>query len=120
MSIAFAALFGLAFGSFANAAIDRIPRGLALTGRSRCDGCARELRAHELIPVLSYLLLRGNCGGCKAPIGIRTPLVEVDCAVGFAASFGLFDAPLAFAMSAVLAATTIGAGIMVERRRIHA
>jgi prepilin signal peptidase PulO-like enzyme (type II secretory pathway) len=119
MTLVVAALFGLAFGSFANAAIDRTRTNRSLLGRSGCDGCARELAAWELVPVLSYLLLRGRCSTCGARIGARTPFVEAACGALFATSFALLPAPLAFASSAA----SIGIVLTVafaERRRIAA
>ena len=52
------------------------PLGLARPG-SRCGHCSRPVRWYENIPVLSYLLLRGRCAGCKGAIGLRYPLVEL-------------------------------------------
>jgi prepilin signal peptidase PulO-like enzyme (type II secretory pathway) len=84
MGAAIAALFGLAFGSFLNAALDRLPRRQSLLGRSRCEVCARVLGPHELVPVLSYAAQRGRCRGCGSSIGLRTPLLEIVCAGAFA------------------------------------
>ena len=98
------ALLGLLVGSFLNVVIYRLPvmmerawrhdcAGLdedqvvdsALTEeepfnlvvpRSRCPHCGHLIRAHENIPVISYLLLRGRCGQCRAPISLRYPLIE--------------------------------------------
>ncbi len=70
--------FGLVVGSFANVCIHRIPRGVSVvTPRSRCPRCERPLSAAENIPVLSWLFLRGRCRGCRAPISLRYPLVEL-------------------------------------------
>lgn len=52
------------------------PLGVA-TPRSRCPHCGHAIRAHENIPVLSWLALRGRCSACKAPISARYPLVEL-------------------------------------------
>ncbi len=104
MVVVVAAAFGLAFGSFANAVIDRLPRGRSLHGRSGCDACGRELRPTELVPVVSYVVLRGRCATCGAPIGIRTPIVESACGVAFA---------LAFAATPQLAATMLSAAVVV-------
>lgn len=73
------AVFGLIIGSFLNAAIYRLPRpGMSLTHprRSHCPACGREIRARENIPVLSWLLLRGRCAGCRTRISWRYPFVE--------------------------------------------
>jgi leader peptidase (prepilin peptidase)/N-methyltransferase len=73
------AWWGLAAGSFANVLIYRLPAGFRLTlpRRSVCTGCFRRLAWYENIPLLSYLVLRGRCKGCKSPIGLRHPVVEL-------------------------------------------
>jgi leader peptidase (prepilin peptidase)/N-methyltransferase len=117
MTPVYAALFGLAFGSFVNAAIDRIPRGHSLSGRSQCDACGRTLRVTELIPVLSYIVLRGRCASCQGSIGLRTPAVEAASGLAFAAAFWSVAAPGAVAACAafVVMATTVG--VTIEKRR---
>ena len=70
-------IFGLAVGSFLNVLIDRIPKGKDIIfKRSHCDHCQRELKAFDLIPLLSYLLLRGKCRYCRKKISGQNPLVE--------------------------------------------
>lgn len=104
---AVAALFGLAFGSFLNVVIHRLPlmlqrdwaaqcaelRGEApapaeplslARPRSRCPQCGHGITALENIPVLSWVLLRGRCSACKAPISVRYPLVELMTGLLFA------------------------------------
>ncbi|HLC01633.1 MAG TPA: prepilin peptidase [Anaerolineales bacterium] len=83
--LAYAAL-GAAIGSFLNVCIDRLPRGASVvTPPSSCDACGRRLTALELIPVISYLALRGRCRTCGKPISPRSPIVEL----GTASLFGL-------------------------------
>jgi leader peptidase (prepilin peptidase) / N-methyltransferase len=63
-----------------------------LVPRSRCPQCGREIRWYENIPVVSYLALRGKCAGCKTPISLRYPAVELVTGALFffcAARFGL-------------------------------
>jgi len=70
-------LVGLAVGSFLNVCIDRLPAGESPFGpRSHCAACKTLLAPRDLVPVASYLLLRGKCRYCAAPIPIRVPLVE--------------------------------------------
>ena len=57
-------------------AADAAPFNL-LTPRSRCPSCGHGVRWFENIPVLSWLALRGRCSACRAPIGLRYPLVEL-------------------------------------------
>lgn len=118
MTVAYAALFGLAFGSFVNAAMERIPRGESLMGRSHCDGCTRALHAWELIPVLSYVVLRGRCASCSRSIGMRTPAVELGCALSFAAAFALLPVLAAAAASMSVVAIAVAAGVTLERRSL--
>jgi leader peptidase (prepilin peptidase)/N-methyltransferase len=73
-----ALVLGLAVGSFLNVAADRLPRGLSVvTPRSHCDGCGRPLAGWEMIPILSYVLLRGRCRTCGVSIGLRVVVMEV-------------------------------------------
>ena len=116
MTVAYAAIFGLVFGSFVNAAIDRIPRGRSLNGRSQCDGCGVQLKAVHLVPLISYLALRGRCAACATPIGLRTPIVEVGCAIGFAAIFAALPAAAAVAACASFVAVVVTLGVFIEKR----
>ena len=100
-SASVALVLGLLVGSFLNVVIFRLPVMLErdwqsqakqileieaeaveqetfnlVLPNSRCPSCNRPIRPWENIPVLSYLLLRGKCAGCKTPISIRYPLVE--------------------------------------------
>ena len=77
-----AAVFGAIMGSFLNCAADRTARGESfLTGRSRCDSCGHVLGPLELIPVVSWVLQRGKCRACGAPISIRCPVTELLCSL---------------------------------------
>ena len=65
-------------GSFAGLVADRLPRSEGFVrGRSRCESCGRALGPAELVPVLSFLRLRGRARCCGAPIPPRLPLIEV-------------------------------------------
>ncbi len=77
-------LLGLAFGSFLNVCIDRLPRGRSiLRPRSHCPVCKTVLAARDLVPVLSYLLLRGRCRYCTAAIPKRVLFVEAGTGLQF-------------------------------------
>lgn len=70
-------LVGLAVGSFLNVGIDRLPHGQSiLRPGSHCPVCKTALGARDLVPVLSYLVLRGHCRYCSAPIPRRILFVE--------------------------------------------
>ncbi|GAB4398954.1 MAG: A24 family peptidase [Rhodoferax sp.] len=115
LSIALMGLLGLLVGSFLNVVIYRLPimlqarwtaeckalmaeestnagtagddalRFNLLVPRSRCPHCEHPIAWFENIPLLSYVLLRGRCRQCHAPIGLRYPLVELACGLLFAA-----------------------------------
>jgi leader peptidase (prepilin peptidase)/N-methyltransferase len=71
-------VLGAVFGSFIATVAVRWPEGRsALKGRSACDGCGKALGPHELVPVLSYAVLRGRCAGCGAAIRIGHPVTEL-------------------------------------------
>lgn len=95
-------VLGLSLGSFANVIIYRLPRGESIAHPpSRCPKCGRPIKPWENIPVLSWLLLRGKCAGCKQPISIRYPLVELAAgilALGAVAIFGVTYAGFAYAV----------------------
>ncbi len=70
--------FGISVGSFVNVLSDRLPRREALLfSRSHCENCTKKLGPLELIPIFSYLALRGRCRHCKAIIPARLFFVEV-------------------------------------------
>ncbi|MEE2635910.1 MAG: prepilin peptidase [Acidobacteriota bacterium] len=68
---------GLAVGSFLNVCIYRLPRDESVASPpSRCPACDRQLRWFENVPVLGWLVLRGRCRTCRAPVSVMYPLVE--------------------------------------------
>ena len=70
-------LLGTVFGSFLNVCILRIPAGESIvTGPSHCTRCGKRLKWYELIPLFSFLALRGRCSGCKAKISAQYPIIE--------------------------------------------
>lgn len=72
-----AALLGLILGSFYNVCIYRYQTGESVVfPSSYCPVCGKRLRVWELIPIASYLILKGRCSGCHAPISTRYPLIE--------------------------------------------
>jgi leader peptidase (prepilin peptidase)/N-methyltransferase len=91
MEAGFAVIFvllGMVIASFLNVCADRLPAGQSLVyPPSHCPACSRRLAAKDLIPVFSYLWLRGRCRYCKAPIPRRVLWVEVSTAALFGFAF---------------------------------
>jgi leader peptidase (prepilin peptidase) / N-methyltransferase len=76
------AAVGLLIGSFLNVVAHRLPRGGSLvTPRSQCPGCMAPVRPYDNVPVLSWLLLRGQCRDCGTSISARYPVVEAGTAL---------------------------------------
>lgn len=80
-------IFGAVIGSFLNVYIYRFHTGKSLSGHSHCLSCGTRLRALELIPLLSYLGLRGRCRNCHSMITARYFLVELVTGVLFLCSY---------------------------------
>ncbi len=71
-------LFGLAFGSFFNVVIYRLPLGLSIINPpSHCPNCKTRIKGLHNIPVLSYIYLKGMCRNCSYPISLRYPVIEL-------------------------------------------
>ncbi|HEV2770433.1 MAG TPA: prepilin peptidase [Solirubrobacteraceae bacterium] len=89
----FAALLGSVMGSFLNVVSHRLPRRESLVHPpSRCSGCGADVKPYDNVPIFSWLILRGRCRSCAAPISARYPLVEAVTAglyVACVARFGL-------------------------------
>ncbi len=84
--LVFAAVLGALIGSFTNVLIYRIPRGESVAfPPSHCPNCDHQLGALDLVPVLSWALLRGKCRYCGHPISARYPVVELITAIGYLA-----------------------------------
>lgn len=84
MATAICALIGLLFGSFLTVVVDRVPRGTSVVHPgSACGNCGLNLGPLDLIPVLSWLALRGKCRRCRISIGIEPVVLEVSTALLF-------------------------------------
>ena len=69
--------FGAIIGSFLNVWIVRTRAHMSLWGRSRCPTCQYVLRPRHLVPIVSWIVLRGRCVSCQRPIHVQYPLVEL-------------------------------------------
>jgi len=77
MEVIIITLFGLLLGSFLNVFLFRFQTGRGFWGRSYCARCATTLNWYDLVPVLSFLLLKGRCRFCGVKISMQYPLVEL-------------------------------------------
>ena len=69
-------------GSFIGVCFERIPEGESIVrGRSHCESCGKVLKSYELVPIFSYLFLKGRCSKCKKKIPIRCLVIEIFTAV---------------------------------------
>ena len=92
----FMGLFGLVMGSALNCLALRLASGKKWSGseRSACPACGHVLTAPDLVPLFSWLFLRGKCRHCKAPISVRYPLTEALLAAVYVALLLKFDLTL--------------------------
>ena len=107
------ALLGMAVGSFLNVCIDRLPIGKSLVyPPSHCDSCQHRLSVKDLVPVFSYLWLRGRCRYCRAPISRRTFWVEVGSGLLFACLYLYYGLSIELAVSAFYSSLFIVLGLI--------
>jgi leader peptidase (prepilin peptidase)/N-methyltransferase len=105
----FAVLAGLAFGSFLNVCISRLPQHESIVSpRSRCPRCLTPILNRDNIPLLSWLLLRGRCRHCRTPIPARYPLIEAATAALFLLCLLEFGLNLRGVAAAVLSWLLLG------------
>lgn len=84
LEIAVVFLIGLFTGSFLNVLADRLPREeSAIKGRSHCENCKKTLKWFDLIPLLSFLLLRGKCRHCHSTLSFYYPITELTTGILF-------------------------------------
>ena len=78
MVITYTAIFGLLIGSFLTVVVDRVPRGASIVAPgSACGACGLELGPKDLVPVFSWLFLRGKCRRCRNAIGVEPLVLEI-------------------------------------------
>lgn len=102
-------LFGLAFGSFLNVCIYRLPRGKSVVApRSSCPNCGNMIPFYDNLPVLSWLLLAGKCRNCKNPISPRYMVVEILTGLLFVGCYVHFGLSLAMVKCMALGFLLLG------------
>ncbi|MBM4433418.1 MAG: prepilin peptidase [Chloroflexi bacterium] len=113
------ALLGSAVGSFLNVCIDRLPAGKSLAyPSSHCDICQHRLSPKDLVPVFSYLWLRGRCHYCQTPIPRRILWVEIGTGLLFALAFWRFGLTPQFAVTAFYISIFVVLGIIDLEHRL--
>ncbi|HUC30289.1 MAG TPA: prepilin peptidase [Candidatus Acidoferrum sp.] len=102
-------VLGLAFGSFLNVCIYRLPRGISVvTPRSACPNCKHGIAIYDNIPVLSWLILGGRCRSCKSRISARYVMIELLTGALFLACYWYFGLTLSTLKYCVFAFLTLG------------
>ncbi len=102
-------VLGLAFGSFLNVCIYRMPRGLSVVRpRSACPGCSHPIAFYDNFPVLSWLILGGRCRHCKTRISSRYLLIELLTGALFATCYWYFGLTLSTLKYCVFAFLLLG------------
>ncbi len=103
MILALIIIIGLIIGSFLNVCIFRIPKGESISfPPSHCSKCKTNLKPWNLIPVLSYLLIKGRCRYCGEKISPQYPFIEIFNALIFLLLFIKFDLSLDFIAYSIL------------------
>lgn len=100
---------GSCMGSFYNVCIYRLPRGESLVRpRSHCTSCDHALGVLDLVPVLSYMALKGRCRYCKSSVSPRYMLVEIICGIMFVVVFHFYY----ISLKSLFLVTTLSIGLV--------
>lgn len=117
MAIVASGVVGLAVGSFLNVVAHRLPRGMSVVRpASHCPACAATLGPVDTVPVLSWLVLRGRCRHCGAPVSPRYPIVEAATGAMFAGLVVAVGGWHPLPSLAVVAASTVAA-VLIDGQR---
>jgi leader peptidase (prepilin peptidase)/N-methyltransferase len=117
-ALLFIFLFGLAFGSFMNVLIMRIPAGESLLSASHCPLCGAKIAWFSNIPILSYILQRGKCKSCAGRISAMYPVVELLTACLFCLIFLQTDSTILAIKYCCLAFILLAAALTDVRTRL--
>jgi leader peptidase (prepilin peptidase)/N-methyltransferase len=110
---------GAIFGSFLNVVAYRLPRHESIVlPASHCTQCGSPVKPYDNIPVLSFLLLRGHCRSCDAPISVRYPLVEALTGALCAGAVLAHGSAAGIALSIVLILLVVPAALIDLEHRI--
>lgn len=120
-AVALAGLFGAILGSFLNVCIVRWgaePKQSVVRPPSRCPRCERPIAWYDNVPVVSWLLLRGRCRGCRLPIPALYPLVELAAAAIWAFAVWRYGVTVEALRGAVLGTILLGIALTDARAYI--
>jgi leader peptidase (prepilin peptidase)/N-methyltransferase len=118
-ALTFTGLLGAIFGSFLNVVAYRLPRHESLIApSSRCPKCGTPVKPYDNIPIVSWLLLRGHCRSCAAPISPRYPLVEALTAALCVGAVLVHSSAVGIAMSLTLILLVVPAAMIDLEHRI--
>ena len=113
MEYIFVILFGLCIGSFLNVCIYRIAREESIVfPASHCTNCGYQLKAKDLVPVLSYIFLGGKCRSCKEKISIKYPIVEILNSLLYVVIYSVYGFSFDFIKFAIFASLMIVIGLI--------
>jgi len=110
-------LFGLIIGSFLNVCIYRLPRKESIVfGRSHCTNCSTMIKWYDLVPVFSYIFLRGKCRNCKVKISIQYPMVELVNGLAYLGLYWLLGYSILFyILCVVVSSLIVSVGIWINK-----
>ncbi len=101
--IAFVFILGTIFGSFYNVVIYRLPQHISISkGTSFCPSCHHRVMPYDLIPIVSYIFLKGQCRFCSSKISLRYPLIEISTGFIFVLVFLRYQFTLATLLAMLL------------------
>ncbi len=101
-------LYGVVIGSFLNVCIYRIPKQENIMKiRSHCMNCGYQLKWYDLVPLFSYLCLRGRCRCCKQKISVQYPLIELLNGALYCIVFAVYGISVEALLYALLASALI-------------
>lgn len=119
MEVTLAGILGAVFGSFLNVVAYRMPRKESLMfPASRCPACGEPIKPYDNLPIVSYLILRGRCRSCSAPISPRYPLVEALTAALCAGAVLAHHTAAGIALSVTLILLLVPAAVIDLEHRI--
>lgn len=105
--------YGLIIGSFLNVCISRIPEGQSIAyPPSYCASCNNRIKPYDLIPVLSYMFLRGKCRYCGEKIPLRYTLIELFTGIIFLELYLNYELTIEFVQFAILTCFLIVIGLI--------